>query len=236
MVGESENRSYRWVLPLLVGIFCGGLGGSIFTWYMNRARPTVLTYRIATTTLSAPEAVGLIPNLQVLIGGNPIQALYAHNMELLPRQGPFVDQADVDFSFSSPVRIYGIHRESPSDLHHLECIGLAANSKATLQLPDTTREVSSVQCTIRPILFQGSDTHPFRITIATDRSEVPHVLVAARNLQLVPADQFSPKEQDRIPWWVLLGAALVAISTQILLEILILPRVMKRFTDSVRKS
>src|SRR5713226_2462788 len=107
MAGESEHRDYRWVLALIVGIVCGGLGGSIFTWYMNRPRPTVLSYRIATTTLSAPEAVGLIPDLKVLIGGSPIQALYAHNMELLPRQGPFVDQADVAFSFSTPVRIYG---------------------------------------------------------------------------------------------------------------------------------
>src|SRR3989442_13987265 len=184
MAGESENRPYRWVLPLIVGIFCGGLGGSVFTWYMNRTKATVVTYRIATTTLSAPEAVGLIPDLKVLIGGSPIQALYAHNMELLPRQGPFVDQADVAFNFSSPVRIYGIHQESPSPLHHLDCAGLAANSKGTIQLPDPTREISNVQCTMRPILFQENDTQPFRITIATDRSEVPHVLVAARNLQL----------------------------------------------------
>jgi hypothetical protein len=155
MAGESENRSYRWILPLIVGIFCGGLGGSIFTWYMNRPSPTVLTYRIATTTLSSPEAVGLIPDLKVLIGGSPIQALYAHNIELLPRQGAYIDQADVAFSFSSPIHIYGIHQESPSALHHLDCAGFSANSKATVQLPDPTREISSVLCMIRPIHFQG---------------------------------------------------------------------------------
>jgi hypothetical protein len=200
MAGESENRAYRWVLPLIVGICCGGLGGSIFTWYMNRPRPTVLTYQIVTTTLSAPEAVGLIPDLKVFIGGSPIQALYAHSMELLPRQGPFVDQADVAFSFSSPVRIYGIHQESPSALHHLDCVGLAANTMANVQLPNPAKEVGSLQCTIRPILFQGNDTHPFRIAIATDKSEAPHVLIAARNIELVPADQFSSKDQRRSSW------------------------------------
>jgi len=200
MAGESENRTYRWILPLVVGIFCGGLGGAIFTWYMNRPTRTVLSYRIATTTLSAPEAAGPIPDLKVLIGGTPIQALYAHNIELLPRQGPFVDQAEVAFSFSSPVRIYGIRQDIPSPLHHLECTGLGANTKTILQLPDPAKEISSFECMARPILFQGTDTHPFRVTIATDKSEVPRVLVAARNLDLVPADQFSPKEPDKLLW------------------------------------
>jgi hypothetical protein len=161
---------------------------------MNHPKPTVLTYRIATTVLSAPEAAGLIPDLKVLIDGSPIQALYAYNVELLPRQGPYVDQAEVALSFSSPVRIYGIHAESPSDLHHLNCSGLSPGSKTDVQLPNLTREISSVQCTIRPILFQGSDTHPFRVTIATDKSEVPHVLAVAKNLDLQPADQFSQKD------------------------------------------
>jgi hypothetical protein len=86
---------------------------------------------------------------------SPIQALYAHNIELLPRQGAYIDQADVAFSFSSPIHIYGIHQESPSALHHLDCAGFSANSKATVQLPDPTREISSVLCMIRPIHFQG---------------------------------------------------------------------------------
>jgi hypothetical protein len=209
MAEESEKHTYRWILPLIVGIFCGGLGGSVFTWYINRPKPTVVTYRIATTTLSAPEASGLIPDLKVLIGGNPIQALYAQNMELLPRQGPFVEQAEVAFSFSSPVRIYGIHQESPSVLHHIECAGLVTNSKATVPLPDLSREISSVECTIRPILVQGSDTHPFRITIATDKSEVPRVLVAAKSLELVPADQFSPKDTGKIAWSSMLEIAVL---------------------------
>ena len=193
MAGETETRTYRWVLPLIVGIFCGGLGGSVFTWYVNRPRPTVLTYRIATTTLSAPEAVGLIPDLKVLIAGKPIQALYAHNIELLPRQGPYIEQADVAFSFSSSVRVYGIHLESPSALHYLECSGRAL--KKTIQLPDATTEINAVRCTLKPIYFQASDTRPFRITIATDSSEIPRVLMAAKNVELVPADEFSPKER-----------------------------------------
>jgi len=110
------------------------------------------------------------------------------------RQGPFVDQADVAFSFSSPVRIYGIRQESPSDLHHIECFGVGVTPKANVQLPDSTKQISSVQCLVRPILFQESRTNPFRVTIATDSSEVPRILAVAKNLELVQADQFSTKE------------------------------------------
>jgi hypothetical protein len=203
MAEESQSRAYRWVLPLLVGIFCGGLGGSVFTWYVNRPKLTVVTYRIATTTLSAPEAVGLIPDLKVLIAGKPIQALYAHNIELLPRQGPFVEQADIAFSFSSSVRVYGIHLESPSALHYFECGGLAANPKRTIRLPDSTIEINAVQCAMKPIFFQAGDTHPFRITIATDSSEIPRVQMAAKSVELIPADQFSSKDRASLPPWLL---------------------------------
>jgi len=222
MAEESQDRAYRWVLPLIVGIFCGGLGGSVFTWYVNRPSPTVLTYRIATTTLSAPEAVGLIPDLKVLIGGNPIQALYAYNVEFLPRQGPFVDQADIAMTFSPPARIYGIHEESPSDLHHLGCSGVSADSKANVQLPSPTREMSSVECTMKPIFFQGSGTQPFRITIATDTSEGPRILVVAKNLDLVPADQFAPKGQNWVPDTIYFSgmAMLLGISISLFVEAL----------------
>lgn len=186
MAEETAGRSYKWILPLLVGIFCGGLCGSVFTWYVNRPKPTVVTYRVATTTLSAPEASGLIPDLKVLIRGNPIQALYADNIELLPRQGPFMDQAEVAFSFSSPVHIYGIHLESPSVLHHVDCS----------RFPDPTTEISDVKCTMGPIQFRGDETRPFRVTIGTNGSDAPRVLVAAKNLELVQADQFSPKSQS----------------------------------------
>jgi hypothetical protein len=133
----------------------------------------------------------------------------------MPRQGPYVEQADVAFSFSAPVRIYGIHQESPSALHHLDCGGLTTSS-AAVQLPDPAKEIGSVQCSIRPILFQGNDTHPFRITLATDKSEAPQVVMAARNIDLVAADQFSPKDQGNWGWGFALssfvtGAALISL-------------------------
>lgn len=132
-MAEGSERAYRWVLLLLVGIFCGGLGGSVFTWYVNRPRPTVLSYRIATTTLSDPGGSRLIPNLWVQIGGSTIQELYAHSIELLPRQGPFVDQAEVAFNFAVPSANVWNSRRNPLVLHDLDCAGLTV--RAGLQVP-----------------------------------------------------------------------------------------------------
>lgn len=206
-MSEEPSRTYR-VLILILTFACGGLGGAVFTWYINQPKPTLVTYRIVTTTLTAPEAAGLIPDLKVLVRGTPIQGLYAQNVELLPRQGPFVSSATISFSFYSPVRIYGIHLESPSDLHRVECTGVDAKSKNAVNLPDLTTEISSVQCNLRPILPQGKETHAFRVTIATNTSEVPHVVVAAQNLELVAADQFSPKEEKSSTWLVFVNTFL----------------------------
>jgi hypothetical protein len=209
MAIEITDRAYKWILPLVVGICFGGFAGSVFTWYVNRPKPTVVTYSIATTTLSAPEAAGLIPDLKVQIGGSTIQALYAHNIELLPRQGPIIDQADVAFSFPSPIRIYGIHEESPSILHKLQCVGFTPGSVTATQLPSPASEISDIQCSVHPILFRENETRPFRITIATNRNEAPHVQAVAKGLELVRADQFGPKEQGRpdLYTWLLLAVA-----------------------------
>jgi len=49
----------------------GGLAGQVFNWLVNRPKASIVSYRIVTTTLAAPEAAGLIPNLRVLIGQEP---------------------------------------------------------------------------------------------------------------------------------------------------------------------
>ena len=109
------------MLRLIVGIICGGLGGSVFTWWINRPKPTVVTYRVVSTTLADPQAAGLIPDLKVLIGAVPIQELYAYTVELVPRQGPFAERAEFAVTFSKAVHVYGIRPASPSALHKLSC-------------------------------------------------------------------------------------------------------------------
>ncbi|SRR6266849_7811318 len=90
MSGESEHRTYKWVLPLVVGVFCGGLGGSVFTWYINRPKSTVVTYTITSTTIAAAKsASGLVPGLKVMIDSEQVASLYTFNIEFRPRQGPY---------------------------------------------------------------------------------------------------------------------------------------------------
>jgi hypothetical protein len=195
MAAELEGRSYRWVLPLVVGIFCGGLGGAVFTWYVNRPKSTVVTYTIASTTIAAPESVtGLIPDLKVLIGSDRVQSLYTYNIELLPREGPYLDKAEVAVEFppeeftvsgqstveDSPLHIYGSKFEAPSATNHFDC----KQTKA------------GFLCTIYPL----DTTHPrkYRIIAATDQSQPPILTTAAKGVDLVPAEQFGT---GRPPAW-----------------------------------
>jgi hypothetical protein len=49
------------------------------------------------------------------------------------------------------------------------------------------------------------------MAIATDTSEVPHVVVAAQNLELVAADEFSPKEEKSSAWIVVTNTVLTSV-------------------------
>ena len=184
MAADSEGRSYRWVLPLVVGVLCGGLGGAIFTWYVNRPKSTVVTYTIASTTIAAAESVtGLIPDLKVLIGSDRVQSLYTFNVELVPREGPYLDKAEVAVEFPSdrPLHIYGSKIEAPSTTNHIDC----------------NQTTAGFLCIIDPL----DTTHPrkYRIIAATDQSQPPTLTTAAKGVDLVPAEQFG---RSQIPEWL----------------------------------
>jgi hypothetical protein len=192
MANESETQSYRWILPLAVGIVCGGLGGAVFTWYVNRPKSTVVTYAIATTTIAAPESVtGLVPDLKVMIGSGQVQSLYTFNVDLLPREGPYLDKAEFAMEFHSdrPVHIYGSKIEAPSATNHIDCSQTGA----------------AFLCTIYPL----DTTHPrtYRIAVATDQNTPPTLTTAAKGVDLVPAEQFGPRQ-----WG---GWPLVALSASV---------------------
>jgi|SRR5882672_2009701 len=199
MAAELEGRTYRWVLPLVVGIFCGGLGGAVFTWYINRPKSTVVTYTIATTTIAAPEsATGLIPDLKVLIGSGQVQSLYTFNVELLPKEGPYIDKAEIAVEFPSdhPLHIYGSKIEAPSTTNHIEC-----NQTGTGFL-----------CSLSPL----DTTHPrkYRITAATNQSQPPTLTTAARGVDLVPAEQFEssqPRDWAYIPLTALVSIPVLLV-------------------------
>jgi hypothetical protein len=202
MAEEPEIRTYRWVLPLAVGIVYGGLGGAVFTWYMNRPKSTVVTYTIATTTIAAPESVtGLVPDLKVMIGPGQVKSLYTFNVELVPRKVPYLDRAEIGIEFPAGhlVHIYGSKIESPSTTNHIDCAQTGAG----------------FLCTIYPL----DTTHPrkYRITAATDQSQPPILTQPSKGVDLVPAEQFAPTQA--IAWQFIgistLGGFLALFSAEV---------------------
>lgn len=98
-------RGWWIVLALSATFLSGGLAGQVFNWLVNRHKPSIVSYHIVTTTLAAPEVAGLIPNLRVLIGQEPIKALYAHSIDLSAQD--YIKSVEVGLDFSSAPHIYG---------------------------------------------------------------------------------------------------------------------------------
>jgi hypothetical protein len=161
----TQRRSWPFVL-LIATFVSGGFAGAVFNYFVSRPKDTVVTYRITTTTLASPDAAGLIPNLRLEIGSEAIQALYAHDVELVTSEGPFIDQAEIGVSFPSGARIYGMRTDPPSPMHSIVC-----------KQGDNT-----FRCTIGPL--SSAVVKPFRLTFAADQKEPPHVLIAAKSVVL----------------------------------------------------
>ena len=160
---ESISKA-RWTVLLIVGVCSGGLAGAIFAWWVNRPKPTVINYRIITTTLAAPEATGLLPNLKILIGNEPTNALYAHTVDLVPEQGPFIDNLEFALTFPSPVHVYARPKlEKPSNMHTLDCAPI--NPIPASPPPSTQFLTDGFRCRISPVKV---GTGHFLITIPSN--------------------------------------------------------------------
>jgi hypothetical protein len=206
-MSQDQQSRWRWILPLVVGIFFGGFAGSVFTWWMNRPKPTVVTYRVISTTLADPQATGLIPDLKVLIGAEPIQELYAHTVELVPRQGPFAEHAGFAVTFSKAVHVYGIKPEWPSALHKLSCVRV--EQAAGVASTPANSFTMGYSCQMSPV---KAGTGPFVVVLATDSKEAPKIDMVERGIDLVAADQFAPQHSWQAdPWLTTLLSAVVTL-------------------------
>jgi hypothetical protein len=148
---------------------------------------------VISTTLADPQAAGLIPNLKVLIGAEPIQELYAYTVELVPRQGPFAERAEFAVTFSKAIHVYGIRPESPSALHKLSC----ARLEQTASVPNKadTALTLGYNCQMSPV---KAGTGLFAVVLATDSKESPKIDMVEKGIELVPADQFAPQHSSQV--------------------------------------
>jgi hypothetical protein len=193
-------RGWWTVLALGITFLSGGLAGQVFNWVVNRPKASVVSYRIVTTTLAAPEAAGLIPNLKVLIGQEPIKALYSHNVELSAQD--YIKSAEVGLDFSSAPNIYGFKPEKPSKMHSIAC-------------PET--EPKLYRCTVGPI--SGKDPGPYRVTVASDGSDPPKIISTEQGVAFVPAEQQTAEGRDVLDLQILMIMATMMVSSLLFLMI-----------------
>src|SRR5437016_3928826 len=86
----------RWSAGLVVAALCGGLGGSVFTWWMNLPQATRVAFSITTSTLSAdPKIKSVVPDLKIQIRKRELRAIYVTTVEFTVPDGPHVDHAEV---------------------------------------------------------------------------------------------------------------------------------------------
>jgi hypothetical protein len=162
------------VTATLIG---GGAMGSLITWYVNRPNPAVITYTIATTTVTdTSSASSIIPNLRVQLGSEEVKALYAHTIEFNPTSGRYVESADVGVTFPPDVKVFGPPIASvPSVVRHIDCTPVAGGAV----------------CRLSPIKPRSGP--PFKVTFATDRKQAPSVESAARDVELQTLVEFAAR-------------------------------------------
>ena len=171
--GRLEGRKSPWLLPLLA-LFSGGLAGAVFTWYVNRPTPTIVTYNVVSTTLASPDAATSIPNLTVQVGNEKVTALYAHTVTFSCPEGPFAERGDIAITFRSKVKIYGQVAEAPSPLHAISC----------------SRLTDGVRCYMAPISPDTGNSTEYRVTISTNESAAPRVELVGKNIKLVTRERY----------------------------------------------
>lgn len=184
---ETPSR-LTWVVSLLVTLVAGGLGGAVFTWYVQRPQATKLAYSLTTNVMGPdPTIISVVPKLKLQIGTEEIPRLYTHTLDFSVPEGPYIDQAEIAITLaptSAPgvaggtIRIFGVSADPPTPVHKLSCT-LAQNV---------------FRCAIGPL----SPQHPavFRVTFATDRAVEPKVVTASKGVQLIEATQLL-KAQSR---------------------------------------
>ena|ERR1019366_6716283 len=196
-MSEEAPGRWRWLLPLVVGLCSGGLAGAVFTYWINRPKPTVINYRVVTTTLAAPEASGLVPGLKILIGSEPTTALYAHSVDLVAQQGPFLDSVEFALTFPSPVRVYASPKlEKPTSLHSLDCSPI--NPQPPVPPTGTQFVTQGFKCRMSPVKVGSGH---FLITIPSSDEHAPKVDVVAKGVEITTLD--SPGAQDNVTWLLL---------------------------------
>lgn len=150
----------------VVALFCGGLGGSVFTWWMTRPQPTVISYQASSTKLGGAQ--GLFPGVRIKIGSDEIETAHIHTLEFISQSGPYMDSADPVIAFGPNARFFGqVITQAPDPVHHITCQASG----------------STLKCSMAPFTGKGER---YRVTVASDQDTKPEVFLAAKGVEFKP--------------------------------------------------
>lgn len=166
---------FGWLTPgLAVALVCGGLGGSVFTWWIHREPPPRVFYSITTTgTGSDPAANSVVPNLSVRIGDKSVPAIYTHVVTLTRNSG-YIDTVNIAVQIPHSNEIFGTSATAPSPVHNIQCTNLS----------------DGLKCNMGPIDGRGE----YKIVIASSSKELPVLSVAGKNISVVTSQDLANEE------------------------------------------
>ena len=158
------------IIATLLG---GGLAGSVFTYWVNRPKTTVVSYGLSSATVADTESGSLVPGLRVQIGNQDIRNLYTHSIVLTVTKGPQIEAGDVAIDFPPSTKFFGEPGvATPSPVHKLDC----------------SKIPSGLICKMSPVRKEDK-LPPFRVSVATDEKADPELVTSTKGLELQPAQE-----------------------------------------------
>ncbi|HEX9254039.1 MAG TPA: hypothetical protein VF938_00790 [Candidatus Angelobacter sp.] len=166
------------IFTAVAAFLSGGLAGSVFTWYVNRPQPTIVTYAISTSSLGTSEVSSLVPELKLQIGNEAVSSLYTHTVDLAVARGPFVEQTAFAITFPDRIRVFGVRFMAPTSVQSIGCDAIP----------------NGFRCTAGPL--SSKVDKPFRVTIATGEQGAPTIQAAAKNVDFIGAGEYIKQNQE----------------------------------------
>ncbi len=154
-------------------LLCGGLGGSVFTYWVNRPKTTIISYNLSSATIADTQSGSIVPGLKVQIGNQDVRNLYTHSIVLTVTKGPQIDSGDVAIDFPPNTKFYGEPGiATPSPVHKLDC----------------SKVPSGLICKMSPVRREDK-LPPFRVSVASDEKADPELVTSTKGLELQPAQE-----------------------------------------------
>jgi len=187
-------------LAIVATLLGGGLAGSVFTYWVNRPKTTIVSYSLSSATIADTESGSLVPGLKVQIGSQDVRNLYTHSIVLTVTKGPQLDSGDIAIDFPPNTKFYGEPGiATPSPVHKLDC------GKAP----------SGLICKMSPVRREDK-LPPFRVSVASDEKADPELVTSTKGLELQPAQETLTAASKQATYLQIVIAVLALIASVVI--------------------